>query len=120
MTLEDSCVSIQPYFRVPAEREQEVMELCKQFVDRTSQEPLCLYYGFTKAGDILHCREGYKGAAGAMAHLENVGELLQTFMQLCELTKLEVHGSHDELEKLRPALTALPVVFFELQLGFRR
>ena len=96
------------------------MELCKQFVDRSSQEPLCLYYGFTKAGEMLHCREGYKGAAGAMAHLENVGELLQKFMQICELTKLEVHGLPDEIDQLRPALKALPVVFFELQMGFRR
>ncbi|QNI54102.1 hypothetical protein SynBIOSE41_01587 [Synechococcus sp. BIOS-E4-1] len=120
MTLDDQCVSIYPYFRVPAERKQEVMELCKQFVDRSSQEPLCLYYGFTKAGEILHCREGYRGAAGALAHLENVDELLQQILQICELTKLEVHGLPDELEKLRPALTTLPVEFFELQMGFRR
>ena len=120
MTLDDQCVSIHPYFRVPAEREQEVMELCKQFVDRSSQEALCLYYGFSKAEEILHCREGYRGAAGALAHLENVGELLQTFLQICELIKLEVHGSREELEKLRPALSGFPVVFFELQMGFRR
>ena len=56
MTLDDQCVSIHPYFRVPAEREQEVMELCKQFVDRSSREDLCLYYGFSKAEEILHCR----------------------------------------------------------------
>ena len=120
MALNDSCVSIQPYFRIPAEREQEVMELCQQFVDRSSQESLCIYYGFSKAGEILHCREGYRGAAGALAHLENVGELLQTFLQICEFTKLEVHGSREELETLRPALRAFPVEFFELQMGFRR
>jgi hypothetical protein len=55
-----------------------------------------------------------------MAHLENVGELLQQFLQLCELTKLEVHGPAEELEKLRPALSAFPVEFFELRMGFRR
>ena len=120
MILDDQCVSIHPYFRIPAEREEEVMELCKQFVDRSSQESLCLYYGFSKAGEILHCREGYRGAAGALAHLDNVGELLQTFLQICELTRLEVHGAREELEKLRPALTAFPVVFFELLMGFRR
>ena len=120
MTLDDHCISICPYLRVPTEREQEVMELCQQFVDRSSQEPLCLYYGFTKAGEILHCREGYRGAEGALAHLENVDELLQQILQICELTRLEVHGEPGELEKLRPALTSLPVVFFEFQMGFRR
>ena len=120
MACTDPCVSIHPYFRAPAVREQEVMERCQQFVDRTAQEPLCLYYGFSRAGNTFHCREGYQGAAGALAHLENVGEMLEKFLQLCELTKLEVHGPAAELEKLRPALSALPVEFFELQLGFRR
>ena len=73
-----------------------------------------------QSGRELDCREGYKGAAGAMAHVDNVGELLQKFMQICELTKLEVHGLPDELDQLRPTLKALPVVFFELQMGFRR
>ena len=120
MTLDDPCVSIHPYFRVPVEREQEVMELCQQFVDHSSQESLCLYYCFSKVGEILQCREGYRGSAGALAHLDNVGDWLQTFLQICELTKLEVRGSREELEILRPALTSLPVVFFELQMGFRR
>ena len=89
-------------------------------MDRSSQESLCLHDGFSKAGEILHCREGYQGAADALAHLENVGELLQTSLQICELTKLEVHGSPEELETLQPALTAFPVVFFEWQMEFRR
>ena len=55
-----------------------------------------------------------------MAHVDNVGELLQKIMQICEMTKLEVHGLPDELYQLRPTLKALPVVFFELQMGFRR
>lgn len=120
MTLEDQCVSIHPYFRVPSERDQEVIELCKEFVDRSNQEPLCLYYGFTRSGEMMHCREGYRDAAGALAHLENVGEQLQKLLQLCELIKLEVHGPSEELEKLRPAMAALPVEFFELEMGFRR
>ena len=49
-----------------------------------------------------------------------MGELLQNFLQTCELMRLEVHGPCEELEKLRPALTAFPVEFFELQIGFRR
>ena len=120
MKADDHCVSIHPYFRISAESEQRVMELCMEFVERSGREPLCLYYGFSRAGNVLHCREGYRGATGALAHLENVGELLQNFLQTCELMRLEVHGPCEELEKLRPALTAFPVEFFELQIGFRR
>ena len=120
MALDDQCVSIHPYFRIPSERAEEVMELCREFVQRSSQEPLCLYYGFSRSGNQLHCREGYRGAAGALAHLENVGAQLQAFLQICELTKLEVHRPCEELETLRPALKDFPVEFFELQMGFRR
>ena len=74
----------------------------------------------SRADRLLHCREGYRGAAAALAHLKNVGELLQKFLQTCELMRLEVHGPSEQFEKLRPALTTFPVEFFELQIGFRR
>ena len=67
-----------------------------------------------------HCRVGYRGAAGALAHLQNVGDQLQAFLQICELTKLEVHGPSEEPEQLRQALAGFPVEFFELRMGFRR
>jgi len=49
-----------------------------------------------------------------------VGEFLQKFLQTCDLMWLEVHEPSQQFEKLRPALTAFPVEFFELQIGFRR
>ena len=119
MTSGDQCISIHPYFRVPPERDDAVMKLCEQFVDRSSREPLCLYYGFTKSEQTLHCREGYRGAAGVIAHLDNVGDLLQEIMQLCELVKLEVHGDSDELEKIKPVLKDFSVEYFKLKIGFR-
>ena len=119
MSIEDDCVSIHPYFRVPKEHEQEVMDLCADFIALTKQESLCLYYGFSRAGDVLYCREGYQGAAGALAHLKNVAEPLEKILKLCKLLKLEVHGQQQDLEQLKPALSGMPVEFFEMQLGFR-
>ena len=119
MAIDDQCVSISPYFRVPEERDEEVKGICAEFVARTREEPLCLYYGFSRSGNILHCREGYRGAAGALAHLENVAKQLEAILQVCELTKLEVHGPSEEIDQLKDAMKALPAEFFALQTGFR-
>jgi hypothetical protein len=73
--------------------------MCEQFVEITSTEPKCLFYGFSFDGDTVHCREGYQDAEGALAHLENVEE---------------------ELAKLREPLAEMTPQFFTLEYGFRR
>ena len=80
----------------------------------------CLYYGFSFDGDQVHCREGYADADGALAHLENVGALLEEALTISELTRLEIHGPEQELEKLREPLAGLKPQFFVLEYGFRR
>lgn len=120
MTTQDSCCSLSPYFTVAAGKLQEFRQLCEQFVEKTKIEPKCLYYGFCFLGDQVHCREGYEDAAGLLAHLDNVGALLQRAGKIAELTRLEIHGPETELAKLRGPLASLNPQFFTLELGFRR
>ena len=87
---------------------------------KTRQEPGALYYGFTFDGDTAHCREGYKDAEALLAHLENVGPLLQEALKISDISRLEVHGPESELEKLREPLAGLSPQFFALEYGFRR
>jgi quinol monooxygenase YgiN len=47
--------------------------LCGRLVEKTRDEPKCLYYGFGFDGEEVHCREAYRDADGLLAHLENVG-----------------------------------------------
>jgi hypothetical protein len=94
--------------------------MCEQFVEITSTEPKCLFYGFSFDGDTVHCREGYQDAEGALAHLENVGTLLQEALKISELTRLEIHGPEEELAKLREPLAEMTPQFFTLEYGFRR
>ena len=94
--------------------------LCEQFVAKTRSEPACLFYGFSFDGDRAHCREGYRDAAGLLAHLENVGALLQEALKIADITRLEVHGPESELDKLRQPLADLKPEFFTLEYGFRR
>ncbi len=120
MATQDKCCTIVPYFKVQSGKLGAFKEICEQFVEKTNQEPKCLYYGFSFDEDQVHCREGYQDAEGVLAHLENVGTLLGEALKISELTRLEIHGPEDELATLREPLAELQPQFFTLEYGFRR
>jgi len=120
MSTQDKCCTIVPYFNVWAGSLEAFKQLCEQFVKKTSEETRCLYYGFRFDGNQVHCREGYKDADGLLAHLDNVGPLLEEALEIAEITRLEIHGPGEELAKLRGPLSKLGPQFFTLEYGFRR
>lgn len=120
MATNDKCCTIVPHFKVNDGRLADFKALCERFMAKTKEETKCLYYGFSFDGDHAHCREGYEDAAGLLAHLENVGPLLQESLTMAELTRLEVHGPEGELAQLREPLKSLNPQFFTLEYGFRR
>ncbi|MFZ4700913.1 MAG: putative quinol monooxygenase, partial [Candidatus Methylumidiphilus sp.] len=120
MATQDTCVSIVPYFKVAEGKLADFKALCEQFVEKTQAEPKVLYYGFSFSGDQVHCREAYTDAEGLLAHLDNVGELLQQALTIAELTRLEIHGIDEELAKLREPLAGLNPQYFTLEYGFRK
>lgn len=120
MATHDKCCTIVPYFKIASGKQEDFRELCQQFVDKTSHESKCLYYGFSFNGDQVHCREGYEDADGVLTHLENVSSLLAEALKIAELTRFEIHGMASELDKLREPLAHLNPQFFVLEYGFRR
>ncbi len=120
MTTQDNCCTIVPYFKVLDGKLEAFKILCEQFVEKTNTESKCLYYGFSFDEDQAHCREGYEDAEGVLAHLENVGSLLDEALKIAEITQLEIHGPETELAKLREPLANLQPQFFTLEYGFRR
>ena len=116
----DTCCTLVPYFRVPPENLPAFKRICERFVEKTRSEPKCMFYGFSFYSDQAHCREGYQDAEGLLAHLDNVGEILQEALKLAEIIRLEIHGPEPELAKLRDPLAALNPQFFTLEYGFRR
>ena len=120
MAVQDQCCTIVPYFKIQDDKLEEFKALCERFVEKTKEEPKCLYYGFSFDGHEGHCREGYKDAEGLLAHLENVGTILGEALKIAEITRLEVHGPEAELAKIRKPLADLNPQFFELKYGFRR
>lgn len=120
MATEDSCCTIVPYFQIHDGKLDDFKSLCERFVERTSTEAGALYYGFSFDGHTAHCREGYETAADALAHLDNVGDLLQEALQISDLVRLEIHGPEEQLAQLRGPMAELNPQFFALEYGFRR
>ena len=120
MATEDRCCTIVPYFKVHEGQLEAFKSLCEQFIEKTSEEPKCIYYGFSFLEDQAHCREGYEDAEGVLTHLENVGLLLEDALKIADIIRLEIHGPEPELSKLRAPLSELNPEFLSLQYGFRR
>jgi quinol monooxygenase YgiN len=120
MATNDKCCTIGPYFKVHEGRMEAFKDVCERFLNKAREEPACLYYGWSFLDDQVHCREGYKNAEGVLAHLDNVGELLQEALTMADLTRLEIHGPETELKKLRGPLAEINPAFFVLEYGFRR
>lgn len=120
MATQDKICSIAPYFTVHDGQLPAFRDLCERFIEKTGTESGCLYYGFAINGDVVHCREAYDDAAALLAHVDNVGALIGEALEISEMTRLEVHGPEDELQKLREPLADLNPQYFTLEYGIRR
>ncbi|HEY5814179.1 MAG TPA: hypothetical protein VIT23_16170 [Terrimicrobiaceae bacterium] len=120
MEIADTCCTLVPYFKIHEGKIADVKALCEQFIEKARTESKILHYGFSFDGYQVHCREGYEEAEGILAHLENVGTLLQETLKIADLTRLEIHGPEQEIAKLRGPLSDLKPQFFTLEYGFRR
>ncbi len=117
MSLPSNLVTIHPYFKAHPGKEQQVQATMDKFVAKTQGEPLCLFYEFTVLDDAVFCREGYQGAAGVLAHLENVGSILEEMLTYSDLTRLEFHGPAEEIDALREPLGHLNPGWFVRRCG---
>ena len=108
-------VSIHPYFKLQEGKLDEFKEVIKLFIERTQTEDKCFYYDFSidTESNIVFCREAYEGASGVLAHLDNVGDVIEKALTISEMTLLEIHGPASEIAQLREPLADLPVKFYE-------
>jgi len=116
----DCSVSIHPYFKVHAGKLDAAKALLQEFVAKTASEEKMLYYEFTINDDVVFCREAYVGADGALAHLANVGAILDKMLTVSDVARLEIHGPADELAKLKEPLAKFNPTWFTYECGVKR
>ena len=85
-----------------------------EFAAKTRNETGNLFYEFTINCDEVFCREGYVNAEALLAHLENVGAMLEQALAMADLIRIEVHGPASELAELKEPLAHLKPAWFEL------
>jgi quinol monooxygenase YgiN len=108
-------VSLHPYFKVHPGKLEAVKAGFPRFVEKTATEKKNLFYGFTVNGDEILCREGYADAEGVLGHLDNISALLAEMLTMADLTRVEVHGPAEELEKLKEPLAHLNPAWFAVE-----
>lgn len=113
----DTVCTLVPYFKVHAGKLATFKAGVPAYIERTRTEKGCVHYAFSFDGDNAHCREGYDDAAAVLAHLDNVGALLQETLKIADIARLEVHGPAAELDKLRKPLESLNPQWFVLEPG---
>jgi hypothetical protein len=110
-------VSIHPYFKAHPGKLEEIKALLPEFVKKSAAEEKILRYEFTLHGDEIFCREFYKDAAGVLAHLSNVGDLLNNLLSMSDLIRLELHGPAAELDALKEPLAGFSPTWFVVECG---
>jgi len=113
-------VSIHPYFKAKPSKLAKAKALLPEFVAKTARETAVLHYDFTINGREIHCREAYVGAAGLLAHIENVTLVLKKFLKIVEIKRVEIHGPARELAKLKRPLAHLKPAWFVYECGVKR
>lgn len=107
MSIPSKFVRLHPYFKLHPAKIDAVTAMLPQFVEKTASEKENFFYGFSINGDEVFCRETYENANGLLAHLDNVGALLEEMLKMADLTRVEMHGTAEELETLKAPLPHL-------------
>ncbi len=121
MELDDTVVSIHPYYKINKENMEAFRRIADDLIETTRGEMGCLYYGFSFSNELVHCREAYKNAETLLAHLDNVSDLRKRLGMIVEILRIEIHGPAQEIAKLKEfePLKKLSPSYFILEGGFR-
>ena len=120
MSTFDNAVSIHPYFKIHEGQMEACKSILARFNELVAQEEKNLFYNFTLNGDQLFCREAYEDADGVQAHLANCGAVLGEFLKIADLTRIELHGPAEELEKLKAPFADMNPEYFICECGCGR
>lgn len=101
---------------------EKAKPIMAEFVEKTAQEKDVIYYGWTKSGDKLFCREAYYSGEGVLAHLDNVGPCVDALLAegVATLDKIELHGPMGQVQMCKEKMNAFGTVYYNVDSGFQK
>ena len=113
-------LTIQPTFTVQDWSKAE--PIMAEFTDKTSKESNCIYYGWTRSGDKLFCREAYSSANGVLEHLENVGPCVDKLLGdgIATLDRIELHGPMGQVQPCKETMNGFGTIYYNVDSGFQK
>ena len=117
---ESPVVTLVGYFKIPASNAEAFRKNCVEMIGLREKEPghLASAYSFGADGTAVS-REDYVSAEAVMRHMELGSHIFESTQSLVEVTGAEVHGSADNVEKLRELFSGMPSRFYVTEYGFR-
>jgi hypothetical protein len=85
MSIPSKFVSRHPYFNLHPRQNRRGYGHAAAIRRENSSEKENFFYGFSVNGDEVSCRESYENANGLLAHLGNVGALLEEMLKMADL-----------------------------------
>lgn len=118
---EDVVVTLVPKFKIKNGMRGPYEALLPKFTElvKANEADTCVHYGFVGPTDdgFVICREGYVSAEGVLAHLDNVGDVLNKALEYADIVDLMVQGPAAELEKLKGPLKDFGPAYYPIVEG---
>merc|ERR1711862_558526 len=115
----DSHISLAVVFDVPEGQDASPYK-AKFYAKSKAGTKECLYYGFGTLGNKVMCREGYKSAAGFLAHVNEIKDELEGLIKQVgkERVKILCSGTKGDLEYIKSHMDGrLTIKYLELDSG---
>merc|ERR1712029_384842 len=115
----DSHISLAVVFDVPEGQDASPYK-AKFYAKSKAGTKECLYYGFGTLGNKVMCREGYKSAAGFLAHVNEIKDELEGLIKQVgkERVKILCSGTKGDLENIKSHMDGrLTIKYLELDSG---
>ena len=90
------------------------------FVEKTKSEKGCVYYGWTRVGDKLQCREAYVDAQAVNDHLTNVGDCITALLAegVATMDNIDIYCTADGVNVVKPGTESLGTAYYTIDDGF--
>ncbi|MGD8329481.1 MAG: hypothetical protein PVJ49_08580 [Acidobacteriota bacterium] len=112
-TIDDPFCIVIWKFTVESDDSGEFAALCERSRAVHEEQPKCLFQRLTRKHDAFHVHVGLEDAYGVLAHVTMFADTLKKLGAVSRYRGVEIHGTVEELTKLKDPLGRFRPAYFE-------